>query len=78
VEHRMSRRHRLAVLVTALALALAVLMAGAWLRTPGRPGAPAPAHLQPRSPVESEPALERAEDGPKQCVGPHPVEGPFC
>ena len=78
VEHRMSRHHKLAVIVVVLALAFALLMARAWPPTAGRAGVPAPAHLQPPSVAESAPVLEHAEDGPKQCVGPHNVEGPLC
>jgi hypothetical protein len=69
---------RQGVIVVVLALALALLMAGAWVTTAGRHAVPAPAHLEPQSAGESAPVLERAEDGPKQCVGPHNVEGPLC
>ena len=77
MEQPVSQRPRLraiVVLVLALAVLLASVTSSHWRAAAARPATPAPAQIQ----LPSAPALERAEDGPKLCVGPHPVEGPAC
>jgi hypothetical protein len=81
VEHQMSRHRSLRVILLLLGLAFAVLMVGAsrgYWRPAAPPQAPASVHVQTPSAAQDRPVIERAEDGPKQCVGPREIEGPLC
>lgn len=68
----------------AVTLAAALLLGGAGgyivgtSVVPHATQAPAPVHVQPPSAAEDRPVIERAEDGPKQCIGPREIEGPLC
>lgn len=75
---RPSWRTILVVLVIALAMLLAALSGG--LRRPAAalPTAPASVTIQAPSALNDTLRPERAEAGPKQCVGPHEIEGPLC
>ena len=77
LSYQPSLRTILLVVVVALAVLLAALNGG--LRRPAaRPTAPSPATIQAPSALNDTVRLEGAEDGPKQCVGPHEIEGPLC
>ncbi len=82
MEHRMSKKHSaraiLAILVLALAILLASLSSGHWWPAAAQPGAPASTKVQLPSGPNSTSKPEQAENGPKQCVGPHEIEGPLC
>ncbi len=82
MEQLLSDRPSLRTILVVLILALAVLLAA----MSGRFGHPAAARSAPSSsPIMQAPSapndtlgLQRAEDGPKQCVGPVEIEGPLC
>jgi len=44
----------------------------------GRPAMLSLATMPPPSDLNQTVGLERADAGPKQCVGPHEIEGPLC
>jgi len=75
---RLSVRTILVVLVLALALLVAALSGAPRPPTAARPAAPSSATLPAPSDLNQTVGLERAEAGPKQCVGPHEIEGPLC
>lgn len=82
MEQPLSDRRSLRMIVVVQVLALAVLLAalsgGFWRPAAARPTAPSSATIQAPSAHNDTVRLERAEDGPKQCVGPHEIEGPLC
>jgi hypothetical protein len=75
---RPSLRTILVMLVLALAVLLAAVSSGFRHPATARPWAPASATIQAPSALNDAVGLERAENGPKQCVGPHEIEGPLC
>jgi len=75
---RPSLRTILVVLVLALAVLLAALSGGFRHTAAARPATPSLATMPPPSDLNQTVGLERAEAGPKQCVGPHEIEGPLC
>ena len=75
---RPSLRTILVALVLALAVLLAALSGGFRHPAAARPAAPSLATMPPPSDLNQTVGLERAEAGPKQCVGPHEIEGPLC
>jgi hypothetical protein len=82
VEHRTSGQHRLRLLLLVLLLACTGLIAGlshwSWPTRDGRTTVAAPTHVRPTSPAVTTPTFVGAEDGPKECVAPPEIEGPFC
>ena len=75
---RPSVRTILVVLVLALAVLVAALSGGFRHPAAPRPAVPSSATMPPPSDLDQTVGLERAEAGPKQCVGPHEIEGPLC
>ena len=82
VEQLSSDRPGLRTILVMLVLASAVLLAAlsGGFRHPAatRPAPPSAVTMPAPSDLDQTVGLERAEAGPKQCVGPHEIEGPLC